>query len=236
MALKKKLIFLWTLALYLVASRLPKAFGKVIPRVPTINDPEFKNGFLNSHNEARRKVHPPASNMNQLSWDKSLAKLAKSWTKECKFSHNPCTSKRHGCTKDYDYIGENIYLGKIDARPEDVVFSWYNETKDYNFDDNTCTKTCGHYTQVVWADTLKIGCAISNCPHLTGYSAGLFVCNYAPAGNFRGSKPYITGKPCSMCGEKECVNSLCCKHSRNTPSQQKTCHLLVLGFVLQRLL
>ncbi|GAB1295565.1 GLIPR1-like protein 2 [Apodemus speciosus] len=246
MAVKKKLNFLWTLALYLVASRLPNIFGKV-PQVPSITDPKFKNAFVDIHNKLRSKVQPPASDMNQVkkeesplspfitlprklialtsgatvhgmwkswsiwigAWDKSLAKLAKSWTRECKFSHNPCTSKRFGCLQDFDYIGENIYLGALKTQPEDVVLNWYNETKDFNFDQNTCSNTCGHYTQVVWAKTFKIGCAVSNCPHLWGASAGLFACNYVPAGNMIGYRPYMKGDPCSMCGEKKCENNLC---------------------------
>ncbi|XP_031205496.1 GLIPR1-like protein 1 [Mastomys coucha] len=234
MAQKKKFNFLWTLALYLVACRLPKAFGK--PRVPSIFDPKFKNEFLDIHNELRSKVQPPASDMNQMTWDKALAKLAKEWTKECKFSHNPCTSKRYECLQDYDFIGENIYLGAIDAKPEDVVTAWYNESKDYNFEFNTCSKTCGHYTQVVWAKTFKIGCAVSNCPHLTGNSAGLFLCNYVPAGNFLGVKPYTKGDPCSMCGDKACENNLCSSKNSRTSKHKLSCHLLVLGFILQRLL
>ncbi|XP_028614871.1 GLIPR1-like protein 1 [Grammomys surdaster] len=208
MALKKKLNILWTVALYLVASRLPKVFG-MIPRVPTITDPKFITPFLDIHNELRRKVQPPASDMNHLTWDKSLAKLAKSWTRECKFSHNPCVSKRYGCLQEYDFIGENIYMGPLDTRPEDVVTAWYNETIDYNYEKNTCNKTCGHYTQVVWANTFKIGCAVSNCPNLMKQTAGLFACNYAPAGNIKGFRPYKRGDPCSHCGGKECMNNLC---------------------------
>lgn len=65
MALKKKLNVLWSLALYLVASRLPNVFGK-IPQVPVITDPKFKAAFVDIHNELRRKVQPPASDMNQV--------------------------------------------------------------------------------------------------------------------------------------------------------------------------
>ncbi|XP_052021993.1 GLIPR1-like protein 1 [Apodemus sylvaticus] len=210
MALKKKLNVLWSLALYLVASRLPNVFGKV-PQVPVITDPKFITAFVDIHNELRRKVQPPASDMNQVVWDKSLAKLAKTWTRECKFAHNPCASKRYGCLQDFDFIGENIYLGALNTEPEDVVRNWYNESKDYNFDQNTCSNTCGHYTQVVWGKTFKIGCAVSNCPNLLGATAGLFACNYVPAGNMLGLRPYTKGDPCSMCGESKCVDNLCRK-------------------------
>ncbi|XP_021030350.1 GLIPR1-like protein 1 [Mus caroli] len=236
MALKKKLNFLWTLVLYLIATRLPKAFANDLPRVPSILDPKFINAFLNIHNELRRKVQPPAADMNQLIWDEKLARLAKAWTRECKLAHNPCTSKKYGCLLDYDFIGENIYLGEVETQPEDVVNNWHNENTYYNFVDNTCSKICVNYTQVVWAKTFKIGCAVSNCPNLNRYSAGLFVCNYSPTGNFIDFRPYRTGDPCSMCGQRKCENSLCRPMNRKTPHQKAACHVLVLGFILQRLL
>ncbi|XP_021059932.1 GLIPR1-like protein 1 [Mus pahari] len=151
MALKKKLNFLWILALYLIAIRLPKAFSNdpapAPVRVPSILDPKFRNAFLDIHNDLRSKVQPPAADMNEMYWDQRLAKIAKLWSRECKFSHNPCTSKRYGCLLDYDFIGENIYLGEIDTQPEDVVTNWHNESRDYNFDDDTCSKICANYTQ-----------------------------------------------------------------------------------------
>ncbi|EDL21748.1 mCG1038957, partial [Mus musculus] len=169
-------------------------------------------------------------------WDQQLAKLAKAWTRECKLAHNPCIKQRYECLEDYDFIGENIYLGRIETQPEDVVINWYNESKYFNFDFNTCSEMCGHYTQVVWAKTVKIGCAVSNCPNLKGFSAGLFVCNYSPAGNFIGFRPYTRGDSCSMCGQKTCENSLCRPMNRKTPHHKAACHVLVLGFILQSLL
>lgn len=65
MALKRKLTFLWTLALYLVASRLPSVLGN-IPKVPSITDPKFKSAFIDIHNELRSKVQPPAADMNEV--------------------------------------------------------------------------------------------------------------------------------------------------------------------------
>jgi hypothetical protein len=50
---------------------------------------------------------------------------------------------------------------------------------------------CGHYTQLVWANTRRIGCARHNCSGLTFPSS--IVCDYGPGGNFGGQSPYAAG-------------------------------------------
>ncbi|XP_059101735.1 GLIPR1-like protein 1 isoform X3 [Peromyscus eremicus] len=142
----KKLNCFWTLGLCLVASKLSKASIKT-PRVPSIYDPKFIHEVVDSHNELRRKVNPSAANMNYLTWEKEFAKLAKSWSKNCKYSHNPCLRNRYGCVEGYDFLGENMYLGKIEVTPKEAISFWYNESQHYNFETMTCSKACGHYTQ-----------------------------------------------------------------------------------------
>lgn len=56
----------------------------------------------------------------------------------------------------------------------------------------------GHYTQLVWAETNRVGCGF------TAYSVNnrrinYYVCNYGPAGNFAGKEVYKTGPGCSQC-------------------------------------
>ncbi len=38
--------------------------------------------------------------------------------------------------------------------------SWWGEYSDYTFSTNGCAagKACGHYTQMAWATTTKLGC------------------------------------------------------------------------------
>ncbi|KAF7842861.1 Cysteine-rich secretory protein, allergen V5/Tpx-1-related [Senna tora] len=46
---------------------------------------------------------------------------------------------------------------------------------------------CLHYTQVVWLDSVHIGCAEVKCDN----NADTFIiCNYDPPGNFDGQTPY----------------------------------------------
>lgn len=60
----------------------------------------------------------------------------------------------------------------------------------------------GHYTQLIWADSSEIGCALS---YYTSDAGGrkwhhiLFACNYGPGGNYIGRPVYKIGKPCSKC-------------------------------------
>ncbi|CAG2213593.1 unnamed protein product [Mytilus edulis] len=82
------------------------------------------------------------------------------------------------------------------------VASWVNEKKDYDYASNSCSGVCGHYTQVVWADSTKLGCAVGSCPSMTNLpsyfrNVKFVVCNYGPGGNFNGRKPYEEGTAAS---------------------------------------
>ena len=74
--------------------------------------------------------------------------------------------------------------------PEQVVDYWGGEVQWYDYTTNSCNaptgKYCGHYTQVVWASTTEVGCAMAVCPD----SAQIWTCQYRPAGNVVGQKPY----------------------------------------------
>ncbi|GMJ10655.1 hypothetical protein like AT4G33720 [Hibiscus trionum] len=84
--------------------------------------------------------------------------------------------------------GENLAWGSGDLSVTDAVAMWVNEGADYDYDSNSCApdKVCGHYTQVVWRNSVRLGCAKVTCNN-----GGTFItCNYDPAGNVIGEKPY----------------------------------------------
>ncbi|XP_059537011.1 GLIPR1-like protein 1 [Myotis daubentonii] len=234
-----KLNFLWTLGFYLVASQTPT--------VPSIEDKKFIEDCVRAHNEMRRTVQPSAANMKYMTWDEGLAKTAKSWADKCKLKHNKCLVNQ--CHPTFPSVGENIWFGILyQYIPAIAIRSWYNERQFYTYGSQECTKVCGHYTQVAWADSYKVGCAMTACPKFGKGDHVMFVCNYGPAGNHAGAHPYTEGASCSMCGKEDtCEISLCRNETRERlveypnwepkgeAPQLAACNLLCLLCVLLRM-
>lgn len=165
-----------------------------------------KQTMVELHNHYRAQVSPPASDMLQMRWDDELAAFAKAYAQKCVWEHNKERGRR----------GENLFA--ITDEGMDVplaVGNWHEEHEHYNLSTATCDpgQMCGHYTQVVWSKTERIGCGSHFCETLQGVEEAnihLLVCNYEPPGNVKGRKPYQEGTPCSQCPVGySCVNSLC---------------------------
>jgi hypothetical protein len=92
--------------------------------------------------------------------------------------------------------GQNLFAsaGNVAPTPADVVASWASEASNYDYTNNTCSGTCGHYTQVVWRDTLRLGCGAAHCTQNSPFTKypewDYWVCNYDPAGNVNNARPY----------------------------------------------
>ncbi|XP_051891058.1 peptidase inhibitor 16-like [Pristis pectinata] len=179
-----------------------------------------KKNLVDAHNMFRSEV-PDATNMLRMRWDAHLEKIATKYANKCLWKHNPNRGR----------VGENLYATNGPLDPAKGVEDWYLEIYDYTYDTMTCTsgKMCGHYTQVVWATTDKVGCSVHFCDKLQGLdnkNLSILVCNYAPSGNVVGFKPYKKGVPCSECPSGyKCIDKLCT--SRSSPAGMKQC--LVAG-------
>ncbi|XP_011800706.1 PREDICTED: peptidase inhibitor 16 isoform X2 [Colobus angolensis palliatus] len=167
---------------------------------------EEKRLMLELHNLYRAQVSPPASDMLHMRWDEELAAFAKAYARQCVWGHN----------KDRGRRGENLFA--ITDQGLDVPLAmeeWHHEREHYNLSAATCSpgQMCGHYTQVVWAKTERIGCGSHFCEKLQGVeetNIELLVCNYEPPGNVKGKRPYQEGTPCSQCPSGYgCKNYLC---------------------------
>jgi len=141
---------------------------------PDANTP---SAFLTPHNNARSKVGVPA-----LVWDTTLATYAMNYAKS---QISQCTPLKHSGGP----YGENLFWGSGKAwTPLEAVTMWVDEQKYYTYSTNTCQagKVCGHYTQVVWKTTTKVGCATVECADKSVY----IICSYNPPGNYVGKRPY----------------------------------------------
>ncbi|XP_037698332.1 peptidase inhibitor 16-like isoform X2 [Choloepus didactylus] len=168
--------------------------------------PEEKDVLVVLHNLYRSKVIPEAKYMLKMYWDEELAEFAQAYAQKCRWEHNPDRGQR----------GENLYIiGTQELHLPNAVADWYNERHFYDFKKKTCQKgkICGHYTQIIWANTNKIGCGKYFCEKLQNINKinmYLLVCNYLPPGNIRGRSPYREGPQCSQCPSVDrCVNGLC---------------------------
>ncbi|NWH74553.1 GLIP1 protein, partial [Piaya cayana] len=189
--------------------------------LPDIEDAKFIEDCVRAHNKFRSKVNPPASNMYRMSWDAALAKTAKAWAKKCIFKHNVYLKVPRKVHPTFTPVGENIWTGTATIFSVDAALSdWFNEVSSYDFNTRSCSHVCGHYTQVVWAESYKVGCAVQFCNTIENmpgfFKAAHFVCNYGPAGNYP-TKPYKAGQPCSGCSNEKCIDKLCDWDTRPQP-------------------
>lgn len=141
------------------------------------NQTVLKEEFMHAHNWVRTEFKLPT-----LTWDEKLASFARQYLmqryEDCKLAHS---------TANY---GENLFWGKnLHWTPSDAVYYWYMEKQWYDFKTLKCTgnKDCEHFTQIVWRDSTRVGCALQHChKHQMGM---LIVCEYDPPGNFVDEHP-----------------------------------------------
>jgi len=162
--------------------------------------------ILAKHNCARKRY-----GQKPLKWDWGLAADAAVHADRCIWAH--ATEIGKGVPGQ----GENLAL----AMGRSVnVDGWLEEEPNFSCADNRCKQgQCGHWTQILWNSTDRVGCALAKCGNVVdqnGKSIGfrnaeLLACRYNPPGNFIGRNPVSTsdcqngsdsaGRPCSAAVE-----------------------------------
>jgi hypothetical protein len=95
-------------------------------------------------------------------------------------------------------VGENLaaFAPPSNRTAKATVDSWAGERADYDYASNSCAagEICGHYTQLVWRTSVRLGCAMQICntgsPFDNAPNWELWVCQYSPPGNVNGRRPY----------------------------------------------
>jgi len=139
----------------------------------------FIQSMLDSHNRDRARYASPS-----LVWDEKLATVAQNYANGCKWGHNDQRSAQYGSS-----AGENIAMAS--GTPGIPSYQqWADEEKDWTCDltkTGACNGVCGHWTQILWKDTTKVGCALAKCNTGNPFGSGSWnylVCDYATAGNW----------------------------------------------------
>lgn len=141
----------------------------------------FDARILAAHNRERAAVGVPA-----LAWDAQLAADAKSWADALAetgaFAHSPADPT------DPEVQGENLWAGTRGAwAPEEMVGLWISEKRDFRqgvfpaVSKSGDLEKVGHYTQLIWRNTKKVGCAVAR-----GAREDVLVCRYSEGGNVIG--------------------------------------------------
>jgi len=144
---------------------------------------DFPGRILALHNAERSALGLPP-----LVWSDPLAQQSAVWANRLAelglFGHSP-PEMRPG-------EGENLWMGTAGAFTlDEMVASWSDEKRIFRYGRFPEVSTTGewhevgHYTQMIWRDTTKVGCAL-----VRGNGADYLVCRYSPPGNVYGEWPY----------------------------------------------
>ncbi|MCS6808413.1 MAG: CAP domain-containing protein [Bacteroidota bacterium] len=142
-----------------------------------------RDSILAFHNAVRREVGAPP-----VVWSQELADFAQAWAEHlartgCRLAHRPSSGP---WAQKY---GENCFGGSGGTWSLlDAGKSWYEEKALWNGGVITAQNwsVAGHYTQMVWSRTRRIGLGKARCPN----GGTIIVANYDPPGNMIGESPY----------------------------------------------
>jgi pathogenesis-related protein 1 len=154
--------------------------------------------YVCAHNAARAAAEPaPASALPKLTWNANLAAVAQAYAKRCTWAHNANRTNQYVARSgERAVVGENLFMSTYPTvTAYDAVAWWASEAAFYNYKKNSCAagEVCGHYTQLVWRGTRQVGCGSAFCAKVansTLTNATVVVCDYTPAGNYVGERPY----------------------------------------------
>jgi uncharacterized protein YkwD len=147
---------------------------------------QFPARVLAVHNAARAEA-----GVAPLAWDPALGQAAAAYATQLALTN----SFQHSNRRARPGTGENLWMGTRGAFSYDaMVGRWAAERSDFvpgvfpAVSRSGNWEKVGHYTQMVWPTTTRVGCAVAS-----NAANDFLVCRYSPAGNIDGrSVPYAT--------------------------------------------
>ena len=146
---------------------------------------QFPARVLAVHNAARAQA-----GVTPLAWDPALGDAAAAYAVQLALTN----SFQHSNRRARPGVGENLWMGTRGAFSyEAMVGRWASEQRDFmpgifpTVSRSGNWETVGHYTQMVWPTTIRVGCAVAS-----NARNDFLVCRYSPAGNIDGRPvPYV---------------------------------------------
>jgi hypothetical protein len=142
---------------------------------------EFPARILAAHNAERARM-----GMAPLVWDAALGTGAATYAQQMAFTG----MFQHSNRQARRGVGENLWMGTHGAfSPEAMVGGWASEKRYFVpgvFPNNSRSgnwEDVGHYTQMIWPTTTRVGCALASTARVD-----YLVCRYATAGNIDGHR------------------------------------------------
>jgi pathogenesis-related protein 1 len=134
------------------------------------------------------KADPPLA---MVVWDSKIADKAQAYADTVTdFSQGHSSSEYRTYTSSYvdGYHGENIAIGGGNySDPAFFVAKSWGEDEAQNCTLSSCG---GHYTQIVWRETIAVGCGKKDDVSFGNSTGTLVICQYAEGGNINGRAPY----------------------------------------------
>ncbi|CAJ0602190.1 unnamed protein product [Cylicocyclus nassatus] len=182
---------------------LPTGENTKCPKNVGMKD-NLRTKFLDMHNYRRGllaqgqvqkntgNLLPTGANILKMEYDCTLEKKAIEEVRNC-----PTSKKGYG--KNFITVSINglTWLEGVNQ----VVTSWWKVVRQYpgpgmevTFRQNHVNQPIESFTQMGWATSKKLGCAIAKCSN--HYTA---ICNYDPRGNYVEQVIYQKGSPCKAC-------------------------------------
>ena len=155
-------------------------FAFASPALGAVQDAsQFPARILAAHNAARGQLGEQA-----LAWDSALAEAAATYAAQLAITNSFQHSDRH----QRPGIGENLWMGTRGYYSyEAMIGAWAGERRDFvagvfpSVSRSGNWENVGHYTQMVWPTTTRVGCALAS-----NATTDYLVCRYSPAGNIDG--------------------------------------------------
>ncbi|KAF3010058.1 hypothetical protein E8E13_011547 [Curvularia kusanoi] len=140
---------------------------------PHQDDPNFISAVMDAHWYWRR-VHCA----KDLVWDAGLANAARNDIATC--SKKPYHMRGGSNLSSVSPVPSSYDQWIAFAR--DATHGWHDEETKYPYMDPHFDEAWGHFTQMVWRNTTRIGCALGDCGSGVTWP-GRFYCYYDFAGN-----------------------------------------------------